>query len=96
MLFDGFRYHNDRVEKGQPYLRQFSTTDENHAHFGHGRYACPGRYVASMEIKMVVARLLMDYEWKFPEGSGKPKQLSLLEFNFSDPSAKIMIREKKQ
>ncbi len=45
---------------------------------------------------MVVARLLMDYEWKFPEGQGKPKQLSLLEFNFSDPKARILMREKKQ
>jgi cytochrome P450 len=36
--------------------------------FGFGRHACPGRFFAANEIKLIVARLLMDFDIKMPEG----------------------------
>ncbi|KAL8647240.1 MAG: hypothetical protein Q9210_005672, partial [Variospora velana] len=51
--FDGFRY----LERSSH--EKFTTTSSTHLHFGHGRYACPGRYFASAEIKAVVARVVM-------------------------------------
>lgn len=36
--------------------------------FGFGRHACPGRFFAANEIKMIVANFVMDYDMKLPEG----------------------------
>lgn len=72
MPFDGLRYYRESIETGQA-QRQFTTLDADHAQFGIGRYACPGRYMASMQIKFVVARTIMNYDLKFPEEQGVPK-----------------------
>ena len=49
-------------------LYQFiSVTKENMA-FGYGRHACPGRFFAANEIKMICARIILDYDIKLPDG----------------------------
>lgn len=44
-----------------------SSTKENMA-FGFGRHACPGRFFAATEIKMLLARLLLEYDIRMPDG----------------------------
>lgn len=95
MPFDGLRYYKESIETGQ-LQRQFTSLDADHAQFGIGRYACPGRYMASMQIKFVVAKLFMNYDVKFPDQQGVPKVVALMEFCLRDPEAKTMIREKKR
>ena len=95
MPFDGLRYYKESIETGQA-QRQFTTLDADHAQFGIGRYACPGRYMASMQIKFVVARTFMNYDLKFPEEQGVPKVVPMMEFCLRDPKAKTMIKEKKR
>ena len=68
MPFDGLRYYKESIETGQA-----TTLDVDHARFGIGRYACPGRYMASMQIKFVVARTFMNYDLKCPEEAGRTK-----------------------
>ena len=34
--------------------------------FGYGRHACPGRFFATNEIKMIVAKMILDYDIKMP------------------------------
>ncbi len=36
--------------------------------FGFGRHACPGRFFAANEIKMIIANFVMDYDIKLPDG----------------------------
>lgn len=36
--------------------------------FGYGRHACPGRFFAANEIKLIMARLLLDFDFKMPDG----------------------------
>ena len=95
MPFDGLRYYKESIETGQA-QRQFTTLDADHAQFGIGRYACPGRYMASMQIKFVVAKTFMNYDLKFPEDQGVPKVVAMMEFCLRDPEAKTMIKEKKR
>jgi cytochrome P450 len=64
--FDGFRFAKLR-EGGGPAdnaKNQFVTTNEQNLNFGHGRHACPGRFFAANEIKMIVARMVMDFDFK--------------------------------
>lgn len=91
--FDGFRYYKKGLEAGTKRY-QYSSTDSDHMHLGHGRYACPGRFIASTEIKMVLARILLSYDLKFPEGQGRPENRTVLELSFQDPAGRIMLRQR--
>lgn len=95
-VFDGLRYYKLRQQDGQGHLHQFSTTQEKILNFGHGANSCPGRFFASLEIKIILVRLIMDYDWKLPEGQGRPANLSAHEFVFPNPDAKIYVRERKE
>lgn len=34
-------------------------------HFGYGRQACPGRFFAGCMIKLIMSRILMEYDFKY-------------------------------
>ncbi|KAI0474456.1 cytochrome P450 [Xylaria cf. heliscus] len=92
--FDGFRYSRKRQQvAGLSTRHQYSSTDKQHITFGHGRFACPGRFVAAAEIKIVLAMMLERYQISFGEGCARPKNLHLLELGFQDPSTRVYLRE---
>jgi ent-kaurene oxidase len=92
--FDGFRYYNLRQAEGQGHLHQFSTTQDRILNFGHGPNACPGRFFASLEIKIILVKLLMDYDFKLKDGSKRPANLRAHEFIFPNPDAEILMRRR--
>jgi hypothetical protein len=47
--------------KGKENRHQFVTTSPESLIFGHGNYACPGRFFASNEIKVVLIELLISW-----------------------------------
>ncbi|KAK1522866.1 ent-kaurene oxidase [Colletotrichum paranaense] len=47
---------------------QFVSSTKENMPFGFGRHACPGRFFAATEIKMLIARLLLEYDIRMPEG----------------------------
>jgi cytochrome P450 len=73
--FDPLRFYKLRqdaktagsVEGGA--LNQFVSVSQNSLTFGYGRHACPGRFFAANEIKMILSNLLRDYEIKLVDGS---------------------------
>ncbi|KAH9827702.1 Cytochrome-P450 [Teratosphaeria destructans] len=42
---------------------QIGTTRPEHMAFGHGKHACPGRFFASDEMKIVLTHLLLKYDF---------------------------------
>nr|AFO69284.1 P450 monooxygenase [Periglandula ipomoeae] len=42
----------------------FSNSSASNLHFGLGRYACPGRFIASYMIKAITSRILLEYDFK--------------------------------
>ena len=95
-VFDGFRYYKLRQQEGESHLHQFSTTQERILNFGHGANSCPGRFFASLEIKIILVRLIMDFDWKLPDGQGRPANLTAHEFIFPNPDGKIMMRARDE
>ena len=76
-LFDGFRHYRARALPGQFNRHQFATTSATNLHFGHGKFSCPGRFFAGNSVKMVLANLLLRYEFGFldvEEEEGKEEQ----------------------
>ncbi|KUJ21322.1 trichothecene C-8 hydroxylase [Mollisia scopiformis] len=66
--FDGHRFLNLRNAPGNENKHQFVTTSPECNVFGHGQHACPGRFFASNEIKLLLAHMVMYYDWKLPDG----------------------------
>lgn len=71
------------------------TTSPNHLAFGHGKHACPGRFFATTEIKIILCHLLIKYEWELAPGTDiKPMALGFT--NAVSPNAHIQIRKRKE
>lgn len=96
LIFDGFRYYKLRQNEGEGHLHQFITTQTNILNFGHGKFACPGRFFASLEIKNILVKLIMDYDWKLPEGQGRPENLTAHEFIFPNPDGNLLMKARSE
>lgn len=96
-VFDPFRYERLRQDTSKPEninKFQFATTDSSTLHFGHGKFACPGRFFASNEIKVILCHLLLRYDFKFPEGQQRPRNWSYEEAFYPDPTVPILMRKR--
>ncbi|KAJ7930490.1 cytochrome P450 [Mycena leptocephala] len=88
----------DSAEKATPGLFQqhMVSTSPDHLVFGHGRHACPGRFFAAMELKAMLAHILINYDLKAEvEGVRPPDQVFGL---FVSPSSngKIWMRNRER
>ncbi|KAK7746792.1 hypothetical protein SLS53_001980 [Cytospora paraplurivora] len=52
----------------------FSSVTAGDSWFGTGRQACPGRWYASAQIKLVLCLLLTEYDFRFPDGQTERPQ----------------------
>ncbi|KAK1225932.1 hypothetical protein PQX77_011131 [Marasmius sp. AFHP31] len=71
--FDGFRSYKQREEEGESIKHQMVTPQANYVAFGVGKHACPGRFFAVNEIKVLVSHMLMYYNLKLDESEAGPK-----------------------
>jgi cytochrome P450 len=74
---------------------QFVSTSAQRISFGHGNAACPGRFFAANEIKMLLAHVLLRYDIKFEEQSGGnvlPKPRWYDRTRIPNLSARILFR----
>ncbi|PGG95940.1 hypothetical protein AJ79_09795 [Helicocarpus griseus UAMH5409] len=93
--WDGYRFYNMRKVAGQENTSQLVSTSPDHLAFGHGQHACPGRFFASNEIKVMLCHLLLKYDIKTVEGENiKPFPYGFA-YN-SNPFAHIMIRRRDE
>ncbi|KAF2106342.1 cytochrome P450, partial [Lophiotrema nucula] len=94
--FDGFRHARARAAPDASNKHQLVTTGPTATSFGHGPHACPGRYFAANEIKVLIAELLTRYDLKFAEGMERPRNMLLPGGAvFADPGAKVLFRGRK-
>ncbi|KAI1114208.1 putative cytochrome P450 [Nemania sp. NC0429] len=99
--YDGLRSYRKRMQKlSRGDTRgskedQFSYGNDPAAlNFGYGKWACPGRYFASMMIKMVFVKLVTEYDFKFLPGRGRPDNIELHEFLFVLPGERLLVKRK--
>jgi cytochrome P450 len=63
--------------------------------FGYGRHACPGRFLASDEIKATMVYLLRNCDFKFPDNqAGRPPSLIFETQNLPNPAGRIMFKRR--
>ena len=92
--FDPWRYSRARQVAGEERKHRFAMTDLNHLHFGHGKFACPGRQLALTDVKMVAAVLLLNFDMQFAEGSRRPRNISVHEMVFPEPGAVLQLKRR--
>lgn len=69
--FKPFRFAENRAtmaKEGKAYAQQarqaFATTSVQFAGFGHGRHACVGRFFAASTLKLLLAHVLLHYDFE--------------------------------
>lgn len=62
--------------------------------FGAGKHACPGRFFAGNEIKMVLAYFLLNYDMKLKDGETRPKPMVMVMSKSPDPNAEVLFRRR--
>lgn len=72
----------------------FSTTSPTIMHFGHGRHACPGRFFATQELKVILAYILMNYDIEPLTERPKTKVVGNSNFCVTDVKIRVKRREK--
>ncbi|KAF2029035.1 cytochrome P450 monooxygenase-like protein [Setomelanomma holmii] len=93
--FDGFRHYKlRRGGTATDHARhQFVTTNDTNLTFGYGRHACPGRFFAANEIKMILARLILEFDIKMPgDATERYKQMEFGRTTAPSPGKTIMLK----
>ena len=93
--FDGFRFSRPRTVAEESNHHQYTTTTNSQLHFGHGKYSCPGRFFASLEIKMMLCHILSNYDLKYPTGATRPVNMRADDNIFPNPEAKLMMSRRQ-
>jgi gliotoxin biosynthesis cytochrome P450 monooxygenase len=93
--FDAFRFSRKRQQPGDEMRFQHTSTGADNINFGHGLWACPGRFFANAELKVVCTHLLKNFDVKLLEGKEKPMQQYFGMAIFPDLEAEVRIRRRK-
>ncbi|TLD12775.1 uncharacterized protein PgNI_04126 [Pyricularia grisea] len=74
---------------------QFVSVSKSSLGFGYGRHACPGRFFASNEVKMILARLVLNYDMKLPAGeTERYKNIEAAGASVPDPYKMLLFKER--
>ena len=95
-LFDGFRFIRLKDDSVIDDARlQYACSSLDGTAFGYSPHACPGRSFASCEIKMIMAYLLMRYDFKFPdEQRHRPPRLTFETQYVPDHKATLLFKRR--
>ena len=72
----------------------FSTTSPNIMHFGHGRHACPGRFFATQELKVILAYILLNYD--IEPLKERPATKTVGNSNFCPTEVKVRVKRREK
>lgn len=91
--FDPYRFTKLRGTD-KDHIAHFVSTSAEHVGFGHGQHACPGRFFAANELKILLCHIILKYDWKLPEGQSS----DFFHFGLSlvpNQEMKILVRRRE-
>jgi cytochrome P450 len=65
--FDPYRYITAR--EANPHSNYHVSLTPSHMGFGYGGHACPGRFLASNMMKIAMAFMVVNYDWRVEGGA---------------------------
>ncbi|KAH7054563.1 cytochrome P450 [Macrophomina phaseolina] len=90
--FDGYRFMRMRHEPGNAAAHYYVSTSVAHVGFGHGKNSCPGRFLANSVLKIALAFLITNYDWK-ADGKGLTSSITSCAY-VPDPTRIISFRRR--
>ncbi|TFB00160.1 Ent-kaurene oxidase [Trichoderma ghanense] len=91
--FDALRFYNMRQQSAEASNRwQFTSLCDTNLNFGAGKHACPGRFFAGNEIKLILAFFLINYEVRLKKGDQRPKPMAMVMTKGPDANAEFEFR----
>lgn len=94
-LFDPMRFYRLRQQPGHEDRHQFTSLGADSPGWGDGAQACPGRMFAGNTLKIVLAHLLLNYDFQLRPGDSQPKKFAMPNGTMApEMNAKIMFRER--
>jgi cytochrome P450 len=89
--FDGYRFQ--RLRSGED-RNKYTFTSTETLHWGSGKFACPGRFFASSEIKLLLALIVLKYDVRTKDGQ-RPKDIYWELSMGPDPKESIEFRKRR-
>lgn len=94
--FDGLRFYKLRHASPENEKKfQLTSITKEQMQFGMGRHACPGRWIAGHQVKLILAHVLNTYELKLKSGKGRPKIILFQTNQFPDPQGEVLFKSRK-
>ncbi|KAI9930677.1 hypothetical protein MW887_011432 [Aspergillus wentii] len=93
--FDAFRFSKLREQPGHENRHQFVSTSPTHINFGHGKDACPGRFFAAQEIKLLLAHTLIHYDLRLEDMEKVPEPSWYDRSRRPNQTAKVLFRRRE-
>ncbi|KAF8658273.1 hypothetical protein AX16_002049 [Volvariella volvacea WC 439] len=93
---DLFRFSKLRDLEDTDTKYGFATVDSHYLPFGAGRHACAGRFFAATELKVMLAHILLNYDFRFvPKRPVRPKNLVFNGAILPDPKVHLVFTPRK-
>lgn len=92
--WDPYRFYNLR-HNGQEHKGQLVSATAEHLAFGFGRHACPGRFFAAHDLKIMLAHILLKYDIKFIGGDRCGVRVIGTDV-LADNTPRVQVRRRKE
>ncbi|KAF8640809.1 hypothetical protein AX17_000458 [Amanita inopinata Kibby_2008] len=99
--FDGFRFVDLQQRRGSAGMddggarHQLVTTTTDYLAWGYGRRACPGRFFAGIELKLILAHLVMNYDLRLEQPGERPRDFVFEANCLPNSKANILFRRRE-
>nr|D1MX89.1 RecName: Full=Cytochrome P450 monooxygenase bsc11; AltName: Full=Brassicicene C biosynthetic gene cluster protein 11; AltName: Full=Cytochrome P450 monooxygenase [Alternaria brassicicola]BAI52804.1 cytochrome P450 [Alternaria brassicicola] len=94
--FDPMRSFKKREQPGQEDRHQFVSLQTDHMAFGYGIHACPGRFFANMELKVMLCNFLLKYDVRLVPGEKRPVDILFEVQRMVPPDVRVQIKVRDQ
>ncbi|KXX81153.1 Ent-kaurene oxidase [Madurella mycetomatis] len=94
-VFDGFRFERLRSVPGSEQKFQAVNPGPDHLVYGYGTQACPGRFFAVHEAKVVLARILTKYDFKLAKPAESPMSRAKGILTEADATVEFLFKARK-
>jgi len=91
--FDGFRFSKMRLASSEKKVGMV-TPSQDHLPFGLGRHACPGRYFAACELKLMFAHIVTTYDVKLENEGIRPPDMWVMTTCVPNPNTNVLFRKR--
>ncbi|GLB41513.1 putative cytochrome p450 [Lyophyllum shimeji] len=93
-VFDPLRFVDKTKKENAGRKVDMVSTHSDFVAFGHGRHACPGRFFAANELKIMLAHVVMNYDVKLEGRGGRPENMWFVTSCIPNPKAEVLFRKR--